>query len=231
MLKFRRHLPWTLLTLLLICPAQAARLSTQAYLNAVARTPNESDRLGNFRILYGYVTQNSKPTVFDTQNDYLRYGADRTGDFSEMAIWRTTNGKALIGVSSILPRSPTCGDWPCTPVVEFAFHDGRTLRPSNRRDTGVISEVCSSLYSRVKAEELLPPNVMRAFIERARDARPRLSAPGDFELMGVLPRKGTSLTVAVLNQAVAPAYRDQLISLAYFQWDKVRGTFTPSTQP
>lgn len=65
----------------------------------------------------GWGLYRSREVFFsDPKNDYARWGTRQDEDFTELAVWRTTNGKAILGLNLVEDFPPQgCGDGPCGP--------------------------------------------------------------------------------------------------------------------
>ena len=227
----RWHRP-VLLIALLLPSAAAARLELPAFLKTTfgfegKEIPGgpESDLWFNPLML---LPAHDRPTVQDNTNAYARWG-ERTGAFIEVAIWRTVNGTATVGVNAVKPHVQLCADYPCGPAAAFLGYDGRRyVQPG--ADTDDIEDACSGLLR--PPEPTDPPALTRAL--QAAQARVKAYQPlrlgrGPVSVMCVFPQHGTTITVAVLNTEVTS--RGRVLPLYYFRFDKVRGTFTPSAQP
>lgn len=179
-----------------------------------------------------------KPTVYDLQNSYARWG-NLDGYYTEVAIWRTTNGKALVGVNYVGPRPSTCGDYPCVSVMEVFGHNSTRFVDASD-DAHAMAQACSAEVRDVllltdygNAADFLPPNVLKsaqANYRRYAEASWLIDSKSA-RTQCFLPRKGTSVMVGIATDSIVFAQKQRPMPLFYVKFDPVRGTFTPSVNP
>ncbi|WP_221089371.1 hypothetical protein [Deinococcus aquaedulcis] len=220
-----------LLALLGLSTTQAIKLELPAFLNTVAKLRDNSHNLPDFWFNpLVLLPKNTKPTVQDNTNAYARWG-DRRSRFTELAIWRTTNGKAIVGINTVFTPRAGCGDYPCGPAAAFLGWDGtRYVDPPD--DTLNISSSCKSPFpfdgGPVSPDEAKVYQTARA---RLKSYGPYLRSNESAGGMCIFPQHGTTITVAVLNTDLAFAYQGRVLPLYYYRFDKVKGTFTMSASP
>ena len=229
----RRHLS-VLLMAVLVPNAAAAKLELPAFLKTVAGFSGKVMPSGPVMDLWwnplALLSGTRQPTVQDNVNSYARWG-DRRDSFTEIAIWRTTNGKAIVGVNAVKPPVDACGDYPCGPAVAFLGFDGqRYVEPPE--DTVDIEGACTGIL-RVPDETDTPvlARAMQAGQNRLKSSAKFLRGAGPVGTMCIFPQHGTTITVAVRNSDIAFAFKGRVLPLYYFKFDKVKGTFTPSVNP
>jgi hypothetical protein len=229
----RRHLS-VLLFALLVPSAAAVKLELPTFLKTAASFSGKAMPSGPVTDLWWnpliLLSGTRQPTVQDNANAYARWG-DRRDSFVEVAIWRTTNGKAIVGVNAVKPPVDTCGDYPCGPAAAFLGYDGqRYVQPGE--DTVDIEIGCTGIL-RVPDETDAPElsRVLRAAQGRVKSYAKFLRGGGPVGTMCIFPQHGTTITVAVRNSNIAFASKGRVLPLYYFKFDKVKGTFTPSVQP
>lgn len=221
-----------LLWILSAASAQAARLDLPSFLQAARNmygtglSGADIDLWSNpLQLMHG----TDRPTVQDNANAYVRWG-DHSGSFVEVAIWRTVDGRAIVGVNAVEPHLQRCVDFPCGPAAVFLGYDGRRYVPPGAV-TLDLEAGCSGLLPQPGRSD---PPALRSALQAAQ-ARLR-TYPAAFTdgnqppVMCIFPRYGTTVTVAV-NTTDLPAARGRIFPLYYFRFDPVRGTFTPSAQP
>ena len=172
------------------------------------------------------------PLFFDPKNDYARWGSRQELEFTELAVWRTTNGKAIIGLNLAghFVEGP-CGDGPCGPQASFVGFDGTRFQQV-RNDTAELTSACKGdLETLLNPKAGLDRSLRVGIAANFRKYAPKLIGPQAWDTRCFFPQHGTSVTVAVHPEMLAFAYRDQVLPVFYFKFDKVKGTFSPSLLP
>lgn len=212
--------------------AQAVRLELPAFLQAAQQMRGTTlsgaatDLWFNPLIL---MSGTGTPSVRDNANAYVRWG-DHADSFVEVAIWRTVGGRAIVGVNAVKSHVQRCADYPCGPAAAFLGYDGQTYVPPGD-STLDLEEGCSGRLRTpdgTDAPELT--RALQAAQARLETYRAALKDRHLTAVMCVFPRYGTTVTVALQTTDLAAA-RGRIFPLYYFRFDKVRGTFTASTEP
>ncbi|MCD0157181.1 hypothetical protein [Deinococcus sp. 6GRE01] len=220
------------LALLLLSPASATKLELPTFLRTVKDI--RSGKLSSPQQPYWFnpmvLLPTEAPALQDNANAYARWG-ERRSTFSELAIWRTTNGKAIIGVNTAFPPRAACGDYPCGPTAAFIAWNG-TQYVAPPEDTELIAGSCANALATDLPLSTADKRLYAAAQARLRTYRPYLRDPNSTpRSMCIFPQHGTTITVAVLNTDVVFAHQDTILPLYYYTFDKVKGTFTATPKP
>lgn len=184
------------------------------------------------------IDPSTKPTVYDLQNAYARWG-NLDGYYTEVAIWRTTNGKAVVAVNHVARALDGCGDYPCGTVTEVFGHNGTRFIDAPD-DASAMAQACFAEVRDIlfptdygNAADFLPPNVLQSAQARFRRySEARWLTDSKFaRTQCFLPRKGTSVMVGIATDSIVFAQKQRPMPLFYIKFDPVRGTFTPSVNP
>ena len=182
----------------------------------------------------GWGLYRSREVFFsDPKNDYARWGTRQDEDFTELAVWRTTNGKAILGLNLVEDFPPQgCGDGPCGPKAFFVGFNGSQFI-SIQKDTKLIETACQGEgYDQLfYAYPRFSQSFRSAVQARFKAYQSKLISPKATATICLFPQHGTSITVALHPSFVAFAQRDKVLPLYYFKFDKTKGQFALSLQP